>query len=69
NFSRDPIKEIERLTNAGKTDQLREMGIIITEQGIDRINYPRIWELMSSEVKYEGWCTDNASRRFTGITS
>ncbi|QYV98912.1 tail fiber [Pseudomonas phage U1B] len=65
NFSRDPIKEIERLTNAGKTDQLREMGIIITEQGIDRINYPRIWELMSSEVKYGGWGNDNPFDRYS----
>lgn len=67
NFSRDPIKEIERLTSAGKTDQLREMGIIITEQGLDRINYPRIWELMSSEVKYEGWGDDNPFARYNDV--
>lgn len=53
NFSRDPMDEINRLVNAGKTDQLRELGIITTIQGQDRINYPRIWELMRSEANYD----------------
>lgn len=48
--SRDPIKEIERIIESGHTEPLRAIGVIITEDGIDKINYPRIWELLRSEV-------------------
>ncbi len=48
--SRDPVKEVHRLINAGQTEPLRMLGIIITEQGQDRINYNRIWEIMRSGV-------------------
>jgi len=49
-ISRDPIKEINRMINSGHTEPLRAMGIIITEKGQDRINYPRIWEILRSGV-------------------
>ncbi len=49
-ISRDPVKEINRLINSGHTEPLRAMGIIITEKGQDRINYPRIWEILRSGV-------------------
>jgi hypothetical protein len=49
-ISRDPIKEISRIIDSGHTDGLRAIGIIITEDGIDKINYPRIWELLRSGV-------------------
>lgn len=48
--SRDPIKEINRLVESGHTEPLRAMGIIITEKGQDKINYPRIWEILRSGV-------------------
>lgn len=49
-ISRDPIKEIERIINSGHTESLRAIGIIVTEDGIDKINYPRIWEILRSGV-------------------
>lgn len=48
--SRDPIKEILRLVNSGHTESLRAMGIIYTENNQDRINYPRIWEILRRNV-------------------
>ncbi|AEH03636.1 tail fiber protein [Pseudomonas phage PhiPA3] len=48
--SRDPIKEIHRLVNAGHTESLRMLGIIVTEQGQDKINYNRVWEILRSGV-------------------
>lgn len=52
-ISRDPIKEIERLIDAGNTEPLRAIGILITQDGHDKINYPRIWEIL------RGGVTDN----------
>lgn len=52
-ISRDPIKEIQRIIDSGHTEPLRAIGIIITEDGIDKINYPRIWEIL------RGGVTDN----------
>lgn len=49
-ISRDPIKEINRLVNSGHTEPLRAMGIITVEDGIDKINYPRIWDILRSGV-------------------
>ncbi|ABY63103.1 tail fiber protein [Pseudomonas phage 201phi2-1] len=49
-ISRDPIKEINRMINSGHTEPLRALGIIVTEKGYDRINYPRIWEILRSGV-------------------
>lgn len=49
-ISRDPIKEINRLINSGHTEPLRAMGIIVTEKNQDRINYPRIWEILRQGV-------------------
>ena len=49
-ISRDPIKEIERIINSGHTEPLRAIGIITTVDGFDKINYPRIWELLRSGV-------------------
>ncbi|WDS62202.1 tail fiber protein [Pseudomonas phage D6] len=50
NVSRDPAQEIHRLIEAGKTDELRELGIIQNVEGQDRINYPMLWQMMSSDV-------------------
>jgi hypothetical protein len=50
NVSRDPAQEIHRLIEAGKTDQLRELGILQTVDGQDRINYPMLWQMMSQDV-------------------
>ena len=52
-ISRDPIKEIQRIIDSGHTEPLRAIGIIITEEGFDKINYPRIWEIL------RGGVTDN----------
>lgn len=49
-ISRDPIKEIQKLIDSGHTEPLRAMGIIITEDGFDKINYNRIWEVLRSGV-------------------
>lgn len=49
-ISRDPYKEIERLLESGNTEPLRLMGIVITENGIDKINYNRIWEILRSGI-------------------
>ncbi|QBJ02772.1 tail fiber protein [Pseudomonas phage Psa21] len=75
NVSRDPAQEIHRLIEAGKTDQLREMGILITVEGQDRINYPKLWEMMSADVsskhggpgkKYHDASGDTGDRNFVG---
>ena len=50
NVSRDPANEIHRLIEAGDTGHLRELGIITTEQGVDRINYQMLWQMMSADV-------------------
>lgn len=49
-ISRDPIKEIQRMIDSGHTEPLRAIGIIITEDGFDKINYPRIWEILRGGV-------------------
>ena len=49
-ISRDPIKEIQRMINTGHTEPLRAIGIIVTEEGVDKINYPRIWDILRSGV-------------------
>lgn len=49
-ISRDPIKEIQRMINSGHTEPLRAIGIIVTEDGVDKINYPRIWDILRSGV-------------------
>jgi hypothetical protein len=49
-ISRDPIKEIQRMIESGNTEPLRAIGIIITEDNVDKINYPRIWEILRSGV-------------------
>lgn len=49
-ISRDPIKEIQRMINTGHTEPLRAVGIIITQDGQDKINYPRIWEILRGGV-------------------
>ena len=53
NVSRDPAQEIHRLIAAGKTDQLRELGILETIDGEDRINYPMLWSIMSKDVSMQ----------------
>lgn len=48
--SRDPINEINRLINSGHTEPLRALGIITVENNVEKINYPRIWEILRSGV-------------------
>uniref|UniRef100_A0AB39CD92 Lytic transglycosylase n=1 Tax=Pseudomonas phage RVTF4 TaxID=3236931 RepID=A0AB39CD92_9VIRU len=50
NVSRDPAAEIHRIIESGNTGMLREMGILETVEGQDRINYPMLWAMMSSQV-------------------
>jgi hypothetical protein len=75
NVSRDPAAEIHRLIEAGKTDQLRELGILQTIDGQDRINYPMLWQMMSQDVSmkhggqganYHDADGDTGSRNFVG---
>ena len=39
----DPAAEILKLIESGNTATLREMGILETERGVDKINYKKIW--------------------------
>lgn len=48
--SKDPIKEIERMVSSGNTEPLRAMGIITAVDNVDKINYPRIWEILRGNV-------------------
>lgn len=48
--SRDPAAEIHRLIETGNTGGLRELGILETVDGQDKINYPMIWKIMTSET-------------------
>jgi hypothetical protein len=75
NVSRDPAQEIHRLIEAGDTGQLRELGIVTTEQGVDRINYPMLWQMMSSDVSmkhagaganYHDAAGDSSDKNFVG---
>jgi hypothetical protein len=75
NVSRDPAQEIHRLIEAGDTGQLRELGIVTTEQGVDRINYPMLWQMMSSDVSmkhagaganYHDAAGDSGDKNFVG---
>jgi len=75
NVSRDPAQEIHRLIEAGKTDELRELGIVQTIEGQDRINYPMLWQMMSSDVNmrhagagasYHDASGDTTSAHFVG---
>lgn len=50
NVSRDPAAEIHRMLEAGNTTGLRELGIVTTEDGVDRINYQMLWQMMSADV-------------------
>lgn len=44
----DPRGELRRLHGAGSQEMLRELGLIDSKHGVDRINYDRIWELYRS---------------------
>lgn len=75
NVSRDPAQEIHRLIESGNTGMLRELGILQTVEGQDRINYPMLWSMMSSEVsdkhagkgfQYHGASGDINDRNFVG---
>lgn len=46
----DPISEINRLLETGNIGALRELGLVISVEGQDRINYNRIWELQREGV-------------------
>lgn len=47
----DPRDEIKRLFGSGNQELLRELGLVINEHGMDKINYDKVWELYRSEVK------------------
>lgn len=50
NMTSDPIKEINRLLETGNIGALREIGIVVTVEGVDQINYNRLWELYRQGV-------------------
>ena len=75
NVARDPAAEIHRMIEAGNTIGLRELGIIETVEGVDRINYPMLWKMMSTEVsgqhagdgaRYGDASGDKDDRNFVG---
>lgn len=43
----DPAAEILKLIESGNTATLREMGILETERGVDKINYKKIWGILA----------------------
>jgi len=45
----DPRQEIRRLHGAGNQEFLREMGIVTSQNGVDRINYDKLWEMYRTE--------------------
>lgn len=47
----DPRDEIKRLFGSGNQEMLRELGLVINEHGMDKINYDKVWEMYRSEVK------------------
>lgn len=75
NVSRDPAAEIHRIIESGNTGMLREMGVLQTVDGQDRINYPMLWSMMSSQVndhhagagfRYGDASGDSSDRNFVG---
>lgn len=48
--AQNPGAEIAKLFTHGNAEALREMGLVYTEQGIDRINFEKLWELYRSGV-------------------
>lgn len=47
----DPAREILALIESGNTSMLREMGLLTTERGIDKLNYKQIWGILGSGKK------------------
>ena len=47
----DPAQEILRLIESGNTEMLRDMGIIESEHGVDKINYKRIWDILGKNTE------------------
>lgn len=75
NVARDPAAEIHRMIEAGNTIGLRELGILETIDGVDRINYEMLWSMMAGEVsdthagegaRYGDSDGDKDSRNFVG---
>lgn len=75
NVARDPAAEIHRMIEAGNTIGLRELGILETVEGVDRINYQMLWSMMSQEVsgqhagagaRYGDSSGDKNDRNFVG---
>jgi hypothetical protein len=50
NVTGDPRTEIKRLFGSGNHEMLRELGLVINENGMDRINYDKVWELYRTDV-------------------
>ncbi len=71
----DPREEIRRLTEAGMGDQLRSAGVIYTENGVDRINYEKLYQLyredpdldIEKERRDRGDRRSNLKRRFNKV--
>jgi hypothetical protein len=57
----DPFNEISRLVESGGTESLRILGIVVTENGNDRINYERLWELMRADISSDNPFATNES--------
>jgi hypothetical protein len=49
-LTQNPGGEIERLFKSGNHEALRALGLIYTEQGIDRIDYNKVWALYRGDV-------------------
>lgn len=47
----DPAGEILRLVESGNTEMLRDMGILETLHGTDKINYKRIWDILGKNTE------------------
>lgn len=47
----DPSELIFKLIESGNTEMLRELGIIITRNGQDYLDYERIWNIQASDVR------------------
>jgi hypothetical protein len=49
----DPRSELRRIHATGSQEVLRDLGLIESTHGVDRINYDRIWELYRGRETYD----------------
>lgn len=65
----DPRDELRRITGMGSQELLRDLGLIYTSQGRDRINYDKLWALANGEedeAVYSGYQHYNDPDVFVG---